>query len=168
VEKRPGATESSATTSTDDLEVVRGMHASLLRRWNRRDAHSFAAHFLDDATVVGFDGSEMTGRAAVAAELSRIFQDHPTGRYVAKVREVRRLTPDAVLLRAVAGIVPAGQNDLKPELNSIQSLVAVRRGEGWRIAHYHNTPAAFHGRPEAVAALTEELREAMRATARLG
>jgi uncharacterized protein (TIGR02246 family) len=161
VDPRTAAPESTTRTTNDDLEAVREMHASLLRRWNRRSAHSFAAHFLDDGTVVGFDGSEMNGQAEIAETLGRIFLDHPTGKYIAKVREVRRLAPDIVLLRAVAGMVPHGQTDLKPELNTIQSLVAVRRGNDWRVAHYHNTPAALHGRPEAVAALTAELRELM-------
>lgn len=153
-----GAPRAVTTPTTDDLDGVRELYASLLRRWNRRDAHSFAAHFTEDGTVVGFDGSEMNGRVAIESELARIFRDHPTGQYVGIVRETRRTANDVVLLRAVAGIVPHGQSELKPELNSIQSLLAVRHGDRWRIAHYHNTPAAFHGRPEVVTALTEELR----------
>jgi hypothetical protein len=41
----------------------------------------------------------------------------------------------------------------------VQTLVAVRQGDAWRIASFQNTPAAFHGRPEAVEELTRELRE---------
>ena len=69
------------------------------------------------------------------------------------------------MLRAVAGMVPAGQDDLLPALNAVQSLVAVQREGQWRIALFQNTPAAFHGRPEAVEALTEELRQARRDSA---
>jgi hypothetical protein len=68
------------------------------------------------------------------------------------------------MLRAVAGIVPHGQADLDPSLNSVQTLIAVEHHQGWRVALYHNTPAAFHGRPEAVRALTDELRQRLTAS----
>ncbi|MGH2514102.1 MAG: SgcJ/EcaC family oxidoreductase, partial [Ktedonobacterales bacterium] len=34
-----------------------------------------------------------------------------------------------------------------------------RRGGGWYVALFQNTPAQFHGRPEVSAALTAELRQ---------
>ena len=133
------------------------LYRRIIDAWNAGDADAFAAAFLDDGEVVGFDGSQLAGRAAIAAELGRIFADHPTGRYVAKVRSVRSLAPDVALLRAVAGMVPAGQSDLKPELNAVQALLAIRRDAGWRAVLFQNTPAQFHGRPDLVEALTAEL-----------
>jgi hypothetical protein len=59
----------------------------------------------------------------------------------------------------VSGIVSAGQTDLNPAANSIQTLVAAKQAGQWRIAVYQNTPAAFHGRPELAEALTQELRQ---------
>jgi hypothetical protein len=38
----------------------------------------------------------------------------------------------------------------------------VRDGDAWKIALFQNTPAAFHGRPEESAKLTEELKELVR------
>jgi hypothetical protein len=52
-----------------------------------------------------------------------------------------------------------GQSDLNPAVNTIQTLVAVKRAGKWRIAIFQNTPAQFHGRPELAQALTEELRQ---------
>jgi len=136
---------------------VEELYRRIIDAWNAGDAEAFAAAFLDDGEVVGFDGSQLAGRAAIAAELGRIFADHPTGRYVAKVRSVRSLAPDVALLRAVAGMVPAGQSDLKPELNAVQALLAIRRDAEWRAVLFQNTPAQFHGRPDLVEALTAEL-----------
>jgi uncharacterized protein (TIGR02246 family) len=82
-----------------------------------------------------------------------------TASYVSKVREVRFLTEDTAILRAVVGMVPHGQSDINPAVNAIQSLVARKRDGQWKVALFHNTPAAFHGRPAAVAELTAELRE---------
>jgi hypothetical protein len=57
----------------------------------------------------------------------------------------------------VSGVVPAGTDAIQAELNAIQSLVAQRQADGWRVILYQNTPAAFHGRPELADALTDEL-----------
>jgi uncharacterized protein (TIGR02246 family) len=138
--------------------TVQELYRALLAAWNEDDAEAFAGAFAEDGEVIGFDGSETHGRTAIASELGRIFADHATGSYVGIVRSVRPLGEDAFLLRAVAGIVPAGADDLKPELNSVQSLVASWHDGRWLIDLYHNTPAQLHGRPEAAAALTAELR----------
>jgi uncharacterized protein (TIGR02246 family) len=138
--------------------MIEPLYRALLAAWNADDAQAFAAGFAPDGIVIGFDGSELLGRDAIAAELGRIFADHATGSYVGVVRSVRALAGDVALLHAVAGVVPAGEQDITPSLNSVQSLVATRRDGRWEIDLYHNTPAAWHGREEDVAALSEELR----------
>jgi hypothetical protein len=92
--------------------------------------------------------------------MKRIFADHETGEYVGIVREVVPVTPDVRLVRAVAGLVPAGQPDLNAALNSIQRMLLKRTAAHWRIVTYQNTPAQFHGRPAEVERLTAELHEA--------
>jgi uncharacterized protein (TIGR02246 family) len=94
--------------------------------------------------------------------LRPIFADHPTAAYVTKVREIRMLGRDVGLLRAVAGMIPPGSDDINPALNTIHTLVAVQNADGWRAALFQSTPAAWHGRPQDSAALTEELRDVMR------
>jgi uncharacterized protein (TIGR02246 family) len=146
-------------TADDDREV-RDLYDSMLESWNARDAARMAALIEPDGNVVGFDGSQLDGRDAIAAEMSRIFRDHPTGRYVGLVREVRLLNPATAVLRAVAGMIPPGQTELNATLNAVQTLVATKQHGRWRVAVYHNTPAAFHGQPDAAQALTRELRAA--------
>jgi len=46
---------------------------------------AFAAPFAEDGEAIGFDGSQHTGRAGIAADMQRIFADHPTAAYLAKV-----------------------------------------------------------------------------------
>jgi hypothetical protein len=62
-------------------------------------------------------------------------------------------------MHAVGGTVMAGQSDIDPERNSIHTLVAVKRGPEWHLAAFQNTRAQYLGRPEALHALTEELRQ---------
>ena len=137
-------------------------YTSLLDAWNRRDADGFASLFTGSGSSVGFDGSQMNGREEIATTLRTIFADHATARYVASVREVRALGAGVVLVRAVVGMVPPGQSTLKPDVNAVQSVVVVTEGGRPAIALLHNTPAAFHGRPEAVKELTSELTDVLR------
>ena len=141
---------------------IRALHAEILDAWNARDADRYAAAFTKDANVIGFDGSMMDGSEEIAAELARIFADHETASYIAKVLQVRSLADGVAVLRAVVGMVPPGQQDINPAVNAVQSLVAVRENGGWRATLLQNTPAAFHGRPQDSDRLTEELRRVLR------
>jgi uncharacterized protein (TIGR02246 family) len=92
---------------SDDWQArIRGLYRAILEVWNGRSGDDFAAPFADDGDLIGFDGSENKGRAAIAQEMERIFGDHETGRYVGLVRSVRTVGSDAAVLRAAAGIGP--------------------------------------------------------------
>jgi uncharacterized protein (TIGR02246 family) len=152
----------------DDETYEAGVYAlylQILDAWNRADGDDFAALFAEDGRTVGFDGSEISGRAAIAAELGRIFAGHDTGAYVGKFRDVRRLGSKAAILHAVAGMVPPGQPDIDPKLNAVHALVAEERSGVWHAVLLQNTPAQFHGRPELAEQLTEELRQELGARA---
>jgi len=142
---------------------IREIYHRILDGWNRRDAAAFAAPFADEGEVIGFDGSQTTGRERISAEMQRVFSDHATGSYVGKIRGLRMIGAQAALLRAVAGVVPAGQSDLDPKLNAVQALIAEQRGGRWQVILYQNTPAQFHGRPDLAQRLTEELRRELTA-----
>ena len=152
--------------STDESEV-RSLYQEMLACWSRRNADDFAALFAEDANSVGFDGSPLNGRREIASALRQMFADHPTAAYVGKVRDVRFLTLDVAVLRAVAGMVPPAQSDLNPAVNALQTLVAAKQDGRWRVALLQNTPAAFHRRPEQRENLTEELRQVLRASSRM-
>jgi len=100
----------------------------------------------------------MNSAAEIGASLTQIFAEHVTAPYIAKIRAVRFLTPAVALLRAVVGMLPPGQTKLNPAVNSIQTLIAIKQDASWKITLFQNTPAQFHGRPELVQQLTDELR----------
>jgi uncharacterized protein (TIGR02246 family) len=108
------------------------------------------------------DGSQADKRSAIENHLRPIFADHHTAAYVAKVREIRMLGPHVGILRVVVGMIPPGSDDINPAGNTIQTLVAVEGADAWRAALFQSTPAAWLGRPQDSAALTEELRKVMR------
>jgi len=142
---------------TNPREAVRELYETLLRSWNERDARKFAALFTQDTICVGFDGTEYGSATEIAAELGKIFRDHPVAAYVWKIRDIKELADGTVILRAVAGMMPPGSRTIKPERNVIHVLVARRQDDKFRIVSYQNTPARYDGRPQAVEALTAEL-----------
>jgi uncharacterized protein (TIGR02246 family) len=144
--------------SPNEIEI-RELYRQMLDGWNKRDASAFAAPFAEDGESIGFDGSQYNGRLEIESNLRQIFANHLTAAYVSKVKSIRFLTPEVAVLRAIAGMVPPGQSDLNPAVNTIQTLVAAKRDEQWRIMLFQNTPAQFHGRPELVHEMTEELRQ---------
>lgn len=146
----------------DVHDAVR-VYEQLLNAWNKQDAEGFAAHFTEDGNTVGFDGSSMNGREEIASELGRIFSDHQTASYVAKIREIRQVAPQLVLIRSVVGMVPPGQSEINPETNAIQNLLLSKQAGHFKIEVLQNTPAAFHGRPELADELTGELTDVLRA-----
>jgi uncharacterized protein (TIGR02246 family) len=146
---------SDKTDTTRDASLV--LYSRLLDAWNRRDATGFAALFSPHGIAIGFDGSQMEGPADIEQQLQAVFANHPTARYVAKVREVRRIEVMTTIVRAVAGMVPPGESRINPRTNAVQTLVVTLDAGQWRIALMQNTPAAFHQRPELADALTAEL-----------
>jgi len=138
---------------------ISALYASFLDGWNRRSGAAVAAGFADDGDVIGFDGTHHRGRLSIAADLRQVFGSHETPAYVAVIRSVRPVAPGVALLLAHAGMIPAGEGDLDPELHSVHSMVAVDEGGGrWKISLFQSTPAAWHGREDARDALTQELR----------
>ncbi|HEX6817797.1 MAG TPA: SgcJ/EcaC family oxidoreductase [Ktedonobacterales bacterium] len=154
---------STDATGTADETAIRQLYRSLHDAWNARDAQAYAALFTEDGEAIGYDGSEMFGREEIDTTLAQIFADHKTAAYIAIVRDVHFLTPDIAYLRAVAGLVPPGQRDIAPQLNALQTVVAVKRDGAWRIAFLQNTPLQYHGRPELAEQASADLRQALRA-----
>jgi uncharacterized protein (TIGR02246 family) len=136
---------------------VRALYHTLITAWNDHDGAAMAAPFAEDGVVIGFDGSVSSGKQGISSEMSNIFARHETGRYAVKVKSLRKLGQHAMILRAIAGLVPAGQTAIRPETNSHQTVVAEGRDGQWRIVLLQTTPAQFHGRPDLVEEMTREL-----------
>ncbi len=142
--------------------AVRSLYQSLIAAWNKRDAAAMAELMALDGNMVGFDGSQMNGRTQIMETVGEIFAHHETAPFITKIREVRFLTPDTAMVRAVAGMVHPGESDIDPTVNAVQSLIAVQTNGEWRVALFQNTPAALHGQEELSDQLSTELRAAYR------
>jgi uncharacterized protein (TIGR02246 family) len=141
-------------------QAIVSTYMKLLAAWNAQDAAAMAALFAEGGAQVGFDGSEAQGPRTIHQQLAPIFRDHPTKRFVHVIREVHQVTDDVALLRAIAGMVPRESLELDESKNVVQSLILRKEGVDWQIVLFQNTPARLDGRPEAVAAMSNELRAA--------
>src|SRR5579859_1344558 len=146
--------------------AVADVYRKLIDAWNQRDAEGMSGAVASHGIVIGFDGSQMIGRAQVAKEIGRIFADHETATYVTKIREVRALSENVGLLHAVVGMIPPGGSSLMDDRTSVQTVVAVLDGDIWAAAMFQTTPAQFHGRPDLAQALTAELAQLLPAASR--
>jgi len=147
-----------------DQLALRELYRVLIDCWNQRDASRFADQFTDRGIAIGFDGSQLIGQHEIATTLKSIFAAHETATYVTIVRDVRLLTGDVGILRAVVGMTPRGKNELNTAVNAVQIMTASKRGGRWRIDVFQNTPAALHGRPDEHSRLSEELRGSIAAS----
>jgi uncharacterized protein (TIGR02246 family) len=152
-------TSSPILSSGESEADIVDLYARLLKFWNDRDAFGFSSLFTNHGNATGFDGSQMNGPEEIGEALDEIFKNHQTARYVWKVREVRSLALNIVILRAVAGMIPPGKSEINPARNAIQTLLASHSPEGWKIELFQNTPAVFDGRPVLGMELTNELQQ---------
>ncbi|UOQ43779.1 SgcJ/EcaC family oxidoreductase [Halobacillus salinarum] len=141
----------------EKLVQVQNVYSRLIQAWNDRHAEGMAELFSEDGEMIGFDGSQEFGTAAILKHLTPIFDTHPTPPFVTKIKEVKFLSADVALVRAIAGMIPPGEKGLNPDFHTHHTLVAVYEEGRFQIELFQNTPAQFHGRPELVNQMTEEL-----------
>jgi len=137
--------------------TVEELYRQMIDAWNKHDAEGFGSLLVLDGEAVGFDGTQHTGRGTITEQLRAIFATHSPPSYTAKIVGVTTVTTDVAIVRAVAGMIPAGKTEFDPKLHAVMRLTAVHRGGDWRIALLQSTPAQFHGRADEIAKLTAEL-----------
>ncbi len=152
--------ESASNSRSEDEAAIRILLEQLIDGWNKGSGGAFAALFEEDGDQVAFDGTHLKGRHHIANFHQLLFDKFLKGsRLVGKVTSVRFLTPDVAVMHAVGGTIMAGQTDIEPERNSVQTFVVKKDDIGkWWIAAFQNTRAQCIGRPDQFQALTEELR----------
>jgi uncharacterized protein (TIGR02246 family) len=140
-----------------ETKEAQQLYHQLINAWNSRDASAFANLFAYDGVCIGYDGSEMHGREEISTSLAAIFKNHPTAKYVSIVREVKLLGGDLCLVRAHVGMLPPGKTTVDSTKDAIQVMIVRADKQAGLIILFQNTPAQYHGRPEVLGKLTQEL-----------
>ncbi len=132
---------------SDDEAAIRDLYTELMDAWNKGSGEAFAATFDENGDLIGFDGTHFKGRKEIAPFHQQLFETYLKGtRLVGQVTSVRFLSPDVALMHALGGTVMRGKSRPSPERDSIQTLVATKRGGVWRLAAFQNTRVRPMGR----------------------
>jgi uncharacterized protein (TIGR02246 family) len=135
VERNPAEYEAASREAIVDL-VRRMEHA-----WNIADGSAYAAAFTEDSDYVAFDGTHLRGRDANARHHQRLFNSllKNTRLVFEGTPRVRFLAEGVAVVHAMGSVLFPWQSRVTAKRRSNQTLVAVRRPEGWRFTAFHNT-----------------------------
>ncbi len=123
-----------------DQAAIRDLFEDLLDDWGRGDGESYGSRFTEDADYVAFDGTRTVGRQEIASSHQQLFDRFLKGtRLTGRILSIKFPSPEVALVHATGGTVMRGKTDPSPERDSIQTLVAVKEGGGWRFAAFHNS-----------------------------
>lgn len=128
------------TTHRTDEAQIRALFGDLLADWGRGDGESYGSRFTEDADYVAFDGTRTRGREEIAASHQELFDKYLKGtRLTGRILGIKFLGSDVALIHATGDTIMRGKTKPSPERASIQTLVAVREGNEWRFAAFHNS-----------------------------
>jgi uncharacterized protein (TIGR02246 family) len=120
--------------------AVRSLYEELISGWNQGSGQRFAAVFTADGDLVAFDGTHLHGRQVIEEFQQMLLDKWLKGsRLTGGVTEVRFFGPDTAVMHALGGTIKRGKSRPSRARESIQTLVAHRTGEGWRLAAFQNT-----------------------------
>lgn len=123
-----------------DEAAVRALYEELMGGWNEGSGARFAAAFADDGDLIAFDGTYLHGRELIERFHQELFDKWVKGtRLTGAVNDVRFVGPDTAVMHAIGGTIKRRKTKPARARDSIQTLVAVRTGENWRLAAFQNT-----------------------------
>jgi len=129
------------TLDAADRSALDAVIEALEDAWNAGDGDAYAAPMAADADFVTIRAEHFRGRGAIAAGHAAIFRSIYAGsRLRCEIETARMLAPDVALLH-VKSVLEAPAGPLAGLHEAMFSAVAVRSGDGWQIASFHNTLA---------------------------
>ncbi|WP_433795949.1 SgcJ/EcaC family oxidoreductase [Actinoplanes sp. CA-252034] len=124
--------------STDDLAALRRLFEIMNDAWARADAETFGSVFTEDADYVIYTGTHYRGRAKIIDTHDALWTRFLRGtRLHGEIDSVRFPTPDVAIVVSRGAVLK--RRNSKPRTDKIQTLVAVRRTEGWLFTAFQNT-----------------------------
>jgi len=123
-----------------DEKALRDPFQEIKDGWNQGDGQAYAASFTEDADYIVWNGTHLKGRQAIAAALQQLFETRFQGsRLEGFIQHIRFLSDDIALVHLHGRPQIPGQAVPAPEQYSIQTLIGIRRADGWRFTAFQNT-----------------------------
>jgi uncharacterized protein (TIGR02246 family) len=129
---------SSAVNRADEM-AIRALIDRQVKAWDAGDSGSYASVFTPDADYVTFLGGRHKGRDAIANAYVPLFEKLLRGsRLRAQITQLRYLAPDVALIQAHAAVTKRARHP-NPRGERVNTSIAVRTDDGWRLAASQNT-----------------------------
>jgi uncharacterized protein (TIGR02246 family) len=126
-------------TEKPDEAPLRAIVQALEDGWNAGDSAKFASPFAADADYVVVDGMFIRTKPVIDMGHKQIFATIYKGsKNKATIKQIRFLKPDVALIH-VQWHLQYGEK-LENKVEAMNSIVAMKNGEIWEIAAFHNTP----------------------------
>ncbi len=123
-----------------DERALRDLFQKLQEAWNQGDGRAYAASFTEDADYINVTGASLKGRQAIATVHQQLFETLFQGSQLEGfVKRLHFLSEDIALLHVHGRPRVPGQEIPAPEQYSIQTLVAIKQADRWRITAFQNT-----------------------------
>ena len=124
--------------NTDDLAALHALFDTMNDAWARADAEAFGSVFTEDADYVIYTGTHYRGRAKIIDTHDALWKRFLRGtRLHGEIDSVRFPAPDVAVVVSRGTVLK--RKTSKPKTDKIQTLVAVRRTDGWRFTAFQNT-----------------------------
>jgi uncharacterized protein (TIGR02246 family) len=129
----PDTAASPSTATAADEAAVRRLLDQSNQAWERGDATAYASYQAGDADLIDFRGVHAVGRQAIIDLLQSAFYTVlKNTRVEARIVDLRFLSTDVAIFHTEGKIAPVGGD-------SVQTFVATKQADQWRIAAFQNT-----------------------------
>ena len=127
-----------STTESPDVIAVRSLIDRMCDSWAAGDAMGYADCFSPDSDYVTYNGVHLHGRAENAELHAALFRGVLKGtRLWVRIESVAFLSPNVALIHTAGAGAKRGP-ERSPGRKSIQTLVAIKRDQQWRIRSFQN------------------------------
>jgi uncharacterized protein (TIGR02246 family) len=137
--KSPHATaDPPSTAESPDVIAVRSLIDRMCDAWAAGDAIAYADCFTQDSDYVTYNGVHLHGREENAALHAALFRGVLKGtKLSARIESVAFLSPNVTLIHT-SGAGAKRRQESSRHRKSIQTLVAVKQDQQWRIRAFQN------------------------------
>ncbi len=122
----------------DDAQIT-ALFDQMCRAWTEGDARAYGDCFTADCDYVSFDGTRARGRTDMVQSHDKLFRGVLLGSaLVGGIESIRYLSDDVALVHGTGSVLVAWRSQLPKGRLTRNTIIAVRRAEGWRFAAIHN------------------------------
>ena len=121
-----------------DLIALRSLIDRMRDTWAAGDANGYAGCFSQDSDYVTYNGVHLHGREENAELHAALFRSVLKGtRLWVRIESLAFLSPNVALIHTAGAGAKRGKES-SPRRKSIQTLVAVKQDQQWRIRSFQN------------------------------